>query len=182
MNITIQGLDAQTWEQHAAAIMRVEKASYEPARQDSLEFLAKVVKHPRGVSMVALADDVVAGFCFGGPLEVFPEAPGAQTDPNWGQGNTLYSADVTVAAPYRGQGIGRQLKAAQIARARALGYRFIAGRNRVQLAERMWQLNQAFGAYQVQYLKNSYDDGREPRDCIYYHIDLGVSAPPAQEQ
>ncbi len=152
--------------------MDIEEASYEPSRRDSREFLEAIVEDPRGVSLVALAGREVAGFCFGGPLEAFAEVRGTQTDPNWGAGNTLYSADVTVAALYRGHGVARQIKAAQIERARALGYRYLAGRNRVGLAERMWRINRAFGAYQIQFLRNSYSDGLEPRDCIYYHIDL----------
>lgn len=172
VHIELQELGAQTWARYAQAIMDIEGASYEPSRRDSREFLRAIVKDARGVSLVALADTEVAGFCFGGPLEAFADVHGAQTDPNWGEANTLYSADVTVAAPYRGHGIARQLKAAQIECARTLGYRYLAGRNRVGLAERMWRINRAFGAYQVQFLRNSYNDGLEPRDCIYYHIDL----------
>lgn len=172
MQIHIQPLDRWSWERHADAIMRIEADSYEPTRRDSREFFSDIVARPRSVCATAAAGGEIAGFCFGAALESFPEVRGTQTDPEWGKGTTVYSADLTVAARFRGQGIARRLKSAQLDLARHLGYQYFAGRNRVGLAEQMWRINCEFNAYQVQYLKDDYDDEFEPRDCIYYHIDL----------
>ncbi len=80
---------------------------------------------------------------------------------------------VTVAERSRGLAIGRRCKGEQPTMARALGYGFCAGRNRVGLAAAMWHINRAFEAYEVQHLRDSCDDELEPRVCIYHHIDLG---------
>ncbi len=172
----IELLDRIKWEKYAREIMRIEEESYEPARRDSRQFFARTIRAPRGVSLVSLRGEQVVGFAFAGPLELFPEVQGAQTDPEWGKFSTLYSADVTVAAPYRGQGIGFQLKKRQTEQARALGYRFVAGRNRVALASAMMRITAAFGAYQVQYFDNGYGSGVEPGGSVYYHIDLDPGA------
>lgn len=152
--------------------MRVEEATYEAGRRDSRAYFSAMIERPRSVCVVAFADSELAGFCFGAALEDFLEVHGVRADANWGQCNTLYSADLTVAPGCRGQRTGLRLKEAQIQHARSYGYRYIAGRNRVGLADPMWRLNQKVGAYRVQLLENSYMDGPEPRDAIYYRIDL----------
>jgi len=168
----LKELDNSNWEKYKEQIMQIEKDTYEPARQDSCEFFSKIIHEPKSVSLIALHGDEVVGFCFGAPLESFPQVQGTQTDPEWNNSTIFYSADVTVAAKYREKGIALQLKQQQLKRARALGYRYVAGRNRVGLADTMWRLNAKFGAYQIQFLKNSYRDDLKPNDCIYYHINL----------
>ena len=170
--IQLQRLNGGNWPRYRAAIETLEGAAYEPARRDSIEHLERVVLHPRGVSVLALADQAIAGFCLGAPLESFPTVSGVRSDPHFGAGDTVYSADTAVAAPFRGRGIARQIKAMQLTIAREEGYAFLAGRNRVGLADAMWKINRAFGAYQVQYLQNDYPDDIKPNACIYYHIRL----------
>lgn len=53
-----------------------------------------------------------------------------------------------------------------------MGYYFVAGRNRIKLAAAMMALNARFGAYPIQFFKNSYKDDIQPNICLYYHIDL----------
>lgn len=65
-----------------------------------------------------------------------------------------------------------QLKSSQVEFARQAGFRHIAGRMRVGLANAVIQLNTKLGAYEVQRIPNAYADDLEPRDCFYYHIDL----------
>lgn len=176
MHTQIQLLDRDAWCEYADAIMWVEAAAFPPSVRHTREFLGAIVQEERSASVVALLRHRVAGFCFGGPLESFPQKKGTGTDPNWGRHNTLYAADLAVAPDYRGQGLGRHLKEAQIRLAKELGYEFIAGRNRVVVADAVWRINRALGAYQVQYFVDDYaDDGLGPRDCIYYHIDLRQS-------
>lgn len=165
-------LDRNSWARFRDAVAVIENAVYEPARRDSIEVLEAIVLHPRGVSVVAHELGAVAGFCLGAPLEHFPHVNGVTDDPNWGDGNTLYSADITVVERYRGKGIARRLKAYQLDAARGAGYRFVAGRNRVGYADTMWAINRALGAVEIVYLENDYPDDRTPNDCRYYHIDL----------
>ncbi|MDH3379268.1 MAG: hypothetical protein OEQ39_20270 [Gammaproteobacteria bacterium] len=165
-------LDAERWEEHASAIMAIEAESYEPGRRDSFTFLDRVVQMPRNASLLAIVDRSIAGFCFGGPLEEFAETGGVRSDPHWGRNDALYAADLTVAAPYRGQGVAQALKRAQIERTVALGFRVYAGRNRVGLADAMWHINRAAGAREVQRITDAYSDDLGPRSAIYYHIDL----------
>jgi GNAT superfamily N-acetyltransferase len=171
-DISIRRLDQSSWADFEDRIMRIEDESYEPARRDHREFFARIVGQPRAVTLVALRDDAVLGFCFGAPLESFPEVDGTWSDPEWSRGTTLYCADVTVSGAYRGRGIGFLLKRSLLEEARQLGYRYVAGRNRVGMAAAMWRLNRRLGAYQVQWLERSYRDRLQPSDCIYYHIDL----------
>ena len=172
MKLDIYILNGSGWRRHADAIMRVEEGTYEQGRRDSRDYFSAMIERPRSVCLVAITNSEIAGFCFGASLEDFPEVRGIRADANWGQGNTLYSADLTVAPDYRGKGIGLRLKEEQIRHARSYGYRYITGRNRVGLADPMWRLNQKVGAYHVQLLRDSYIDGPDPRDAIYYRIDL----------
>ena len=150
--------------------MEIEVASYEPKRRHKDKFLDDIICHKKNASLVALCCSRVVGYCFAGPLELFPHKRGTQTDPNWGLANTLYSADLAVASEFRGRGLARLLKTKQIDLALREGYEFIAARNRVGIAEDMWHINQSFGAQTIQYLLDEYDDQLGPRDCRYFHI------------
>jgi choline kinase/GNAT superfamily N-acetyltransferase len=173
----IQPLDRHGWRKYADAIMAVEAAAFPPSIRHTREYLAAILQNEKSASVIALVGHGVAGFCFGGPLEAFPQKKGTRTDPNWNRHNTLYAADLAVAPDCRWQGLGFQLKEAQIRLAKEIGYEFIAGRNRVAVADAVWRINRALGAYQVQYLVDDYDeDGLGPRDCIYYHIGLRQSS------
>jgi predicted GNAT superfamily acetyltransferase len=176
LKIRFKHLSTSTWPEFADRVMEIEEACYEPARRDSREFLEAIVHAPRSIVLLCIARETVLGFCFGAPLELFSDVEGTKTDPEWNKGSTLYSADVTVSLEYRNRGIGYELKKEQIRVARELGYRFIAGRNRVGLASSMISINVRLGAYQIKYLVNSYPDDLPHRDCIYYHINLAPSS------
>ena len=171
-NIKLELIDRCLWAPIRDAVATIENQVYEPARRDTIGSLEAVVLHPRGVSVVALEGESVAGFCLGAPLECFSRVSGVRTDPNWGQGNTLYSFDTAVEKRYRGRGIARGLKSFQLDTAKAAGYACVAGRNRVGHADAMWKLNSDLGAMQVQYLEDDYPDECIPNACIYYHIRL----------
>jgi GNAT superfamily N-acetyltransferase len=170
--VILERLDDRLWCRFRDAVETIENSVYEPARRDTLEDFDKVVLHPRGVSVIALAGEQVAGFCLGAPLECFPRVGGVLDDPRWGEGSTLYSVDTTVVESYRGRGIARQLKVFQLDAARASGYGFVAGRNRVGYADAMWTINRDLGAVKVQYLEGDYPDRGVPNACNYYHICL----------
>ena len=119
---------------------------------------------------MAMLSTSVSGFCIAGPLEEFATVRGPDDDTTLESGLTLYAADTCVTRQFQGQGIGRQLKKAQIKKARALGYRKISGRNRVGMADTMWKLNQSFGANIIEVMDDVYKDGLTPDQSIYYHI------------
>ncbi len=173
LNITIKRLDSLNWAEYSDQIWRIEEASYEPARKDSLETLYSIMRQHSSECFIALNGDKVVGFCFGAGLEAFPYVEGVRTDPEWSKNSTFYSADITVDPEHRRNGVALSLKRSQIERARSKGYRYVAGRNRVGLAAGMMKLSELFGAYEVQFFKGSYRDDLEPTDLSYYHIDLG---------
>ncbi len=172
MGLNYIPLDAQNWHRYEEQIEAIENVVYEAARRDTIETLERIACHSRSACIVALDDDKIAGFCFGAPLEEFPQVTGANTDSHWGKCNTLYSADTAIHPDYHGRGIGRELKTRQLQRARELGYSYVSGRNREGLADAMWHINQTLGARIDQRLENDYDDDIQPNVCIYYKIYL----------
>jgi len=165
-------LNAVNWHEYQSQISMIEMTVYEPARRDELTTLERIACHPKSASVITLDGAKLVGFCMGAPLEEFPNVTGANTDSNWGNHNTLYSADTAIHPDYHGQGIARQLKTRQLERARELGFSFLTGRNREGLADAMWHINQTLGAVVDQRLENDYDDDIHPNVCIYYKINL----------
>ena len=168
--MTIEPLAKSNWPALQTQILSIEAGSYEVARRDPQEFIEKIVLHQGSVSFVTMLSTSVSGFCIAGPLEEFATVRGPDDDTTLESGLTLYAADTCVTRQFQGQGIGRQLKKAQIKKARALGYRKISGRNRVGMADTMWKLNQSFGANIIEVMDDVYKDGLTPDQSIYYHI------------
>ena len=138
------------------------------------ETLEKIVCNEKGVSLAAIDNKRLAGFCLGAPLEAFAHVRGPAEDPLRGSATVLYAADTLVDDDYRGQGIGRELKTRQINAAWSEGFRQVSGRNRAGLADTMWQLNSSLGARAVHIIEKDYQDGIEPDLCIYYRIALSA--------
>ena len=182
--ITYIKIDQTTWTKHQDAIMALEAMAFSAAQCHPVSFYQNIVDNPRHISYLAIqveqgqneqekAEQVV-GFSFAAPLELFAHYPGVKEDPHYNKGTVLYGADMVVNPNCRKQGIGKGFKAQQLEDAKALGYQYIAGRNRLEYAHAMWCVNQSLGAVEVQRLKGIYKDGREPNECIYYHIDLNA--------
>ncbi len=150
------------------AIMAIEDAAYEPDRRDSEEYLRRGALHGLGLLACDAESGSILGFCFGGPIEVYLDTPGPADDPRQGKRDTFFAADCTVDASARGRGIGRLLKRAQAQWARARGYRFITGRNRIGKAGVMMAINRELGARHVRLLQ------REAGVDEYYEIDLAA--------
>jgi predicted N-acetyltransferase YhbS len=152
--------------------MAIEEACFEPARRGTEAHLLDVLRETGSIGAIATEEDRVVGFCMGAPLEFFREMEWVKDDPEFGRRTTLYAADLIVSPDHQRQGIGAALKANQIDRARRAGHLYITGRYRVRLAEGMGRISRKWGAYEVQYLRDSYADDLEPRDAVYYRIDL----------
>ncbi|MFT7622343.1 MAG: 4-aminobutyrate aminotransferase-like enzyme, partial [Myxococcota bacterium] len=119
----------------------------------------------------------MVGMSFAGPLELWWGVDGPRQDPNMGKGNTLYSADITVAARARGRGIGRRLRQLQLSAAlrertadKTPRYAFVTGRNRMGAADAMWAINRKLGAYTVREYTDQY--GERSGRSRYYRIPL----------
>ncbi len=171
-NLSIETITADIWTKYRVSIMHLQAQSYEAGRQDSAEYFESLIKSERHVSLIALDNRQTAGYTFAAALEVFDKTGGVCDDINLGKQNTLYSADVTVSKLYRNQGLGYALKSQQIEQARKYGYLYLSGRNRVGLAQAMWNMNLKFGAKEVCRIANAYTDGPMPREAIYYRINL----------
>lgn len=169
--IAIHAMNAGLWQKNLAVVAQIEASTYEPARQDPIDFLTRVARHPRGVSTLAVEAERIVGFCLGAPLEMFSNVSGADTDPTLHQGTTLYSADTLIDPDYRGRGLGKRLKAAQVQHAFRAGYKVVSGRNRAVFAAAMWRINRSLGGHAIRLIENDYDDRLKPNVCIYYHIE-----------
>jgi len=167
-------LNTANWDHWRPQMLRLEARTYEPSRQDTPETLGKIVCNEKGVSLAAIDNKQLAGFCLGAPLEAFAHVRGPAEDPLRGSATVLYAADTLVDDDYRGQGIGRELKTRQIDAAWSEGFQQVSGRNRAGLADAMWQLNRSLGARAVHIIEKDYQDGIEPDLCIYYRIALSA--------
>ncbi len=176
-------VDRDTWPRLRRPYEALQKATYEPARQDDFEHFTALMDDPDAVCFAIVNGQelppksklVAAAVAF--PLEHVNDLDGPKQDPTLGRGVTLYSADLTVAESHRGQGLGRLLKEAQIRTAiemeRADGsarYEFLTGRNRVGSTEAMAGLNARYGAYIVRRFDQQYGDPEAQTD--YYRIAL----------
>ena len=170
--IQYERLNAANWGHWRSQMLRLETQTYEPSRQDTPETLEKIISNEKGVSLVAINGEQLAGFCLGAPLEAFAHVRGPAEDSLRGSATVLYAADTLVDDDYRGQGIGRELKVRQIDAAQSEGFEQVSGRNRAGLANAMWRLNSSLGARAVHIIEKDYRDGIEPDLCIYYRIPL----------
>lgn len=168
-----------------ARVIEIEEEVYEPARRDAPEWLALAFDED-GVAVVAEAlvdgEWLVVGSGLGAPLERCTKAAGPSTDPRLGRGDTMYSLATTVAPAFRGLGLGREVKLAQLraasARRRADGtrrYLHATGRNRIGHSLSMRNLNRSLGAYEVSRHLGQY--GVPDGEAQYYRLPLGPFVP-----
>ncbi|MEI6806934.1 MAG: aminotransferase class III-fold pyridoxal phosphate-dependent enzyme, partial [Myxococcaceae bacterium] len=146
--VTIENLDSKNWSKHVSEIQELEKAAYEPSRQDSMEFLKSWLDQPKSIGLMMRYKEKIIGFAIGGPLE-HSDKDGCLQDAMRGLRNTFYSTDIVISESLRGKNLGYYLKEAQINAAKKLGYSYMTGRNRVGFTSGIQKINQIFGAYTV---------------------------------
>lgn len=178
--VTVRVADAGEKDALLASIVALEAEVYEEARRDDPEFLGLAFADG-GVAVVAETEEGgakrVIGSALAAPLEAIEGVEGPDRDPMRGRNNTLYSLAVTVHPGFRGHGIGRRLKQAQLERAREMSrYRHVTARNRLPDASSMAQLNDSLGAYTVFLLDGQYEGDGVAR---YYRQPLGRFEPDA---
>jgi acyl-CoA reductase-like NAD-dependent aldehyde dehydrogenase/acetylornithine/succinyldiaminopimelate/putrescine aminotransferase/GNAT superfamily N-acetyltransferase len=166
------------------AVISLEARVYEPARRDSRQKLGLAFERD-GVAIVAEIDKdgrkELIGAALATPLERVASVRGPDRDPMRGRENTLYSITIAVDPDYRGVGLSRALKTAQIREAAkrvksdgSRRYLHLSGRNRVGRTDAMMRVNRSMGAYEVVRLQAAYDDGGE---ALYYRMPVGAFAP-----
>jgi succinylglutamate-semialdehyde dehydrogenase len=166
--VRVERLSIDNWSEYAAQIQALEEAAYEPSRQDTMEFLRAWIEQPKGLGLIMLYHGEVIGFAIGGPLE-HSQADGCLQDVMRGKYNTFYSTDLVISEKMRGKGLGYHLKEAQISAAKALGYTYMTGRNRVGFTSEIQKIARTFGAYAVAVYTNQYGG---PGQALYYRIPL----------
>lgn len=171
-NVSVRLVEEDDW----VRIMEIEYATYEPARVDSEETLRAAASEGLGLVAYDTQSGEVLGFSFAGPIELRTDASGPDRDSHQGKHDSIYSADVTVAASAQGRGVGRALKEGQLAWAREQGFSFVTGRNRVGATQAMERLNRSLGAYVVVRMENQYEGDAQ---ADYYRIPL---RPPARSE
>ena len=172
MPYEVQPITSDDWPRIGDQVTAIEVECFEPARRDTPQQLAAMLAQPDAIASIAINDGKALGYCLGVPLEFFHALPWVAEDPEFGHRTTIYAGGLAVSPSHRSQGIGLALKADQVARARAAGYRYITGRYRVGLAEGMRRISAHFGAQQARFLRGVYPDDLDPKDGVYYRIDL----------
>ncbi|MEI6790400.1 MAG: aldehyde dehydrogenase family protein, partial [Myxococcaceae bacterium] len=166
--VQIEKLDFDNWSLSVSEIERLEQAAYEPSRQDSMLFLRTWLEQSKSIGLIMRYQSKIVGFAIGGPLE-HSDKDGCLQDVMRGQGCTFYSTDIVIDEAFRGKGLGYHLKEAQIKAAKALGYSYMTGRNRVGFTSGIQKINQMFGAYTVAVYDGQYGG---PGQSLYYRIPL----------
>ncbi len=167
-------------------ISELEARAYEPARRDPPEKLQEIMNEPNLLAQIAEIEStdangksswIFAGYALARPLETVTGRAGPDRDPTLGQHVTLYSSAITVVPEFQGQGIGRQLKRAQIAHARTLQkpdgtprYKYVSGRNRLSKTKAMQTINLELGAKELCRIQGAY--GTPESIALYYQIPL----------
>ncbi len=156
-------------------VMVLEAEAYEPARRETPAGLTGFAELPGFIGHIILAPGgELAAFSMGAALEGFPGVDGCNSDPTWGQGTSFYSLEMLAGAGFRGQGLGRVLKSAQLDAAYQAGFDWVVGRNRVGGTREMAPLNRSVGAHLVQRLDGQYGEPEGQSD--YYRIPLRPGA------
>ncbi|MCH2118029.1 MAG: aminotransferase class III-fold pyridoxal phosphate-dependent enzyme [Pirellulales bacterium] len=176
-NLEIVVLNEANYGDFRAKILQLQTEVYEPARQSSAAEFDALFATENPLSILLLQDHQIVAMAFGGPLEIFRDVRGVETDPHLHDPTVAYMLDLTVVEQYRGR-LGRVLKQALTILALERGYTAMHGRNRDRLAAGMWAINLSLGSYTTKYLPDDYPDTKPFRDCIYYRCPTVWSQPP----
>ena len=165
------------------SMMILEADAYEPARRETPAGLAGFAELPGFIGhAIMTSNGELAAFSMGAALEGFPSVEGCNSDPTWGDGTSFYSLEMLTDSTFRGKGLGRALKVAQLNAAYEAGFDWIVGRNRVGGTREMGPLNRSLGAHLVQRLDNQYGEPEGQSD--YYRIPIrpgAISIPDGDE-
>ena len=165
---SIKLIDINNFIQFKEKIIELQKNTYEPTRQTSINLFEQTAKDANGIAIAVSNQDKLIGIAFTSPLKNFPLERGVRRDPSFSNPKCLYMLDTTVDKSSRGLGLGRSLKYALTAAAILKKYEKINGRNRDRIASSMLSINLSLGSYEIDYLKEDYPDFEKFRDVYYY--------------
>mgnify|MGYP003950349487 CR=1 FL=1 len=146
----------------------LEKAVYEPSRQDDPEMFYQQSKGDKSITLAVFnkKNDLI-GFCAASSLSNFKHLKLVDTDPQNNDPNALYSSDLTIHPSAQGKGLGLRLKLEQFIAAKQNQASCIKSRNRIPEATKMSRLNQLFGAVVQDLNHNDYEGSAT---CYYQSI------------
>ncbi len=170
-------VNSDNFETYRARIENLQTQTYEPARQTPIEKFEKVAADPFGLALAVEQDNNLVAIVFASPLKRHPLDRGLRIDPFFEDEKSIYVIDTTVADGHQGEGLGRFMKYALTAWAKALDFNRIQGRNRDRMAASMLSINLSLGAYELNYLKEDYPDFERYRDVVYYSCPLKWQKP-----
>ena len=170
--------DKNNFASYRKDIEQLEKDVYEPARQTSIELFERSASDGGSLCLGILKGDKLGAITFAAPPALFGRLSGIEGEPCLQDERALYAMDTTIQKEFQGLGMGQFLKYAQTLLACEKGKSVIFGKNRVQLARTMIQLNLSLGALERNYLPYSYDDNEEHRDSFYYHCPVQWESSP----
>ena len=165
-------LDKKSFSRYRADIDRLQKDTYEPVRQTSIELFEQSAVSPHSLCLGLEKDEQLSAIAFSAPPSLFAGERGLGDDPCINDENALYSMDTTVRKEFKGLGMGQFLKYAQILLASEKGVKLVCGKNRDRMARTMLKLNISLGSYEREYIRGNYNDKNDHRDSFYYHCPL----------
>tara|TARA_R110002072_G_scaffold64203_11_gene160032 strand:+ start:17310 stop:20390 length:3081 start_codon:yes stop_codon:yes gene_type:complete len=173
-NEDLISITKENFEKWSSQIVELQKRTYEPTRQSSIERFRVCANSKYGICLAIIDkdNDKLMAIAFSSSLKDHPLERGIRASSEFHNDKALYVIDTTVDKNYRGRSLGAKLKSSITAIATSRGYEFIQGRNRDQLASRMLHINLSLGSYESNYIKEDYPDQEEFRDVIFYSTPL----------
>lgn len=100
------------WKEFESAIIQIENVSFAPSIRDEAETLQRVAESATGIFLVARVSDhfQVVGYLAADIIENCGDVSRIQTDPHFGQRDSIYIVSVAVKPSYRHRGIGMALQ------------------------------------------------------------------------
>lgn len=170
-------LNASNFNQYADQIEAIQKSTYEEQRQTSLNNFKKVAYNKCGIALIIVKENQLIGQIFSSPLSDHPFEKGVRSLKHYNNPHAYYNLDLTTVPSLTTKGLGRDIKSALTIIAMARGCQYLYGRNRDQLASRMFKINLSLGAIEKQYNREDYHDNEKHRDVILYQIATQWKAP-----
>ncbi|MFG1486744.1 aminotransferase class III-fold pyridoxal phosphate-dependent enzyme [Halobacteriovorax sp. RZ-1] len=172
-NLELIKIDGENFDYYKHKIEEIQRHTYEPTRQTSIEKFKKIAHCKDSIAIALLSETKqLVGISFAGKISHFPHESGLRLVKYFDNSNTLYMLDTTIVNMEQSQGMGKYLKYALTLLASAYGNDYIYGRNRDIHAGAMLAINCSLGAIIEMRLKENYLDDEEHRDVIIYRQNL----------
>ncbi len=140
-------------------IERLEKETYEKARQTPYEDFEKCIEANKGLVLVTKDKEKITGISASAAIKDFNSIKLVCDDPLKNDKDTYYSIELVVDKSLLHQGLGLRLKTEQILELTRRNGKAIRSRNRFPEASAMIRLNHGFGSQVLDQEANVYSDG-----------------------